>query len=426
MATLTKAPATRAGARPAGKAVQRTFEYSARDRAGKLVKGTVEAFDTGAVAGRLTGQGLTPVAIAPSKAGRGMQMEINLPGSKRVKLKDLALMSRQFATMVSSGLSLLKALSILSEQTESKRLAEVLGEVRSEVETGVSLSTSLAKHTDVFPPLMINMIRAGEVGGFLDQVLVQLAENFEAEVKLKAKVKSAMTYPVVVFVIAIVAVAGMLLFIVPIFAGMFSSLGGELPLPTKILVMLSHGLRFGAPGILVAAIVVPILWRKVKDAPRVRNTVDPLKLKLPIFGLLTQKIALSRFTRNLGTMLRSGVPILQSLEIVGNASGNVVLERASKDVMESVRSGRSLAGPLADHAVFPAMVVQMMSVGEDTGALDAMLHKISDFYDQEVEATTEALTSLIEPLMIAFLGGIIGAMIVAMYMPIFGVFNLIQ
>lgn len=426
MATLTKAPATRAGARPAGKAVQRTFEYSARDRAGKLVKGTVEAFDTGAVAGRLTGQGLTPVAIAPSKAGRGMQMEINLPGSKRVKLKDLALMSRQFATMVSSGLSLLKALSILSEQTESKRLAEVLGEVRSEVETGVSLSTSLAKHTDVFPPLMINMIRAGEVGGFLDQVLVQLAENFEAEVKLKAKVKSAMTYPVVVFVIAIVAVAGMLLFIVPIFAGMFSSLGGELPLPTKILVMLSHGLRFGAPGILVAAIVVPIVWRKVKDAPRVRNTVDPLKLKLPIFGLLTQKIALSRFTRNLGTMLRSGVPILQSLEIVGNASGNVVLERASKDVMESVRSGRSLAGPLADHAVFPAMVVQMMSVGEDTGALDAMLHKISDFYDQEVEATTEALTSLIEPLMIAFLGGIIGAMIVAMYMPIFGVFNLIQ
>ena len=421
MATLTKAPA-----RPAGKAAQRTFEYSARDRAGNLVKGTVEALDQGAVAGRLSGQGLTPVAIAESKAGRGMQMEINLPGSNRVKLKDLALMSRQFATMVSSGLSLLKALSILSEQTESKRLAEVLGEVRSEVETGVSLSTSLAKHTDVFPPLMINMIRAGEVGGFLDQVLVQLAENFEAEVKLKAKVKSAMTYPVVVFVIAILAVAGMLLFIVPIFASMFDSLGGELPLPTKILVVLSHGLRYAAPAILVAAVVLPVVWRKVKNAPRIRNVVDPLKLKLPIFGLLTQKIALSRFTRNLGTMLRSGVPILQSLEIVGNASGNVVIERASKDVMESVRSGRSLAGPLADHSVFPAMVVQMMSVGEDTGALDAMLHKISDFYDQEVEATTEALTSLIEPLMIAFLGGIIGAMIVAMYMPIFGVFNLIQ
>jgi type IV pilus assembly protein PilC len=270
------------------------------------------------------------------------------------------------------------------------------------------------------------MVRAGEVGGFLDQVLVQLAENFEAEVKLKAKIKSAMTYPVVVFVIAIVAVAGMLLFIVPIFAKMFSDMGGKLPLPTQILVSLSSGLRVGAPVLLVLAVALPVVWRKIKNRPAVRNVVDPALLRMPVFGLLVQKIALSRFSRNLGTMLRSGVPILQSLEIVGSASGNVVIERAAKDVMESVRGGKSLAGPLAEHAVFPAMVVQMMSVGEDTGALDTMLHKISDFYDQEVEATTEALTSLIEPLMIAFLGGIIGAMIVAMYMPIFGVFNLIK
>ncbi|WP_432564861.1 type II secretion system F family protein [Kineococcus sp. SYSU DK003] len=421
MATMTKVPA-----KPVARQQQSTFEYSARDRSGNLVKGTLEANDTQAVAQRLISQGLAPVSITESKAGKGMQMEINLPGSNRVKLKDLALMSRQFATMVSSGLSLLKALSILAEQTESKKLAATLQEVRAEVESGTSLSTALTRHTDVFPPLMINMIRAGEVGGFLDQVLVQLAENFESEVKLRAKVKSAMTYPVVVFVIAILAVAGMLLFIVPIFATMFSDMGGELPLPTKILVALSHGLRFAGPGILVLAIVLPIVWRKVKNKDGVRNVVDPLKLKLPIFGLLAQKIALSRFTRNLGTMLRSGVPILQSLEIVGNASGNVVIERASKDVMESVRGGKSLAAPLAEHSVFPAMVVQMMSVGEDTGALDSMLHKISDFYDQEVEATTEALTSLIEPLMIAFLGGIIGAMIVAMYMPIFGVFDLIQ
>jgi type IV pilus assembly protein PilC len=421
MATMTKAPA-----KPTGRAQQATFQYSARDRAGKLVQGTLEANDQNAVAQRLMSQGLVPVAIGVSKAGRGMQMEISLPGSKRVKLKDLALMSRQFATMVSSGLSLLKALSILSEQTESKKLAEVLGIVRADVETGISLSSAMAKHADVFPPLMMNMVRAGEVGGFLDQVLVQLADNFEAEVKLKAKVKSAMTYPVVVFIIAILAVAGMLLFIVPIFAGMFSSLGGELPLPTKILVMLSAGLRYAAPVLVVVAIVFPIVWRKVKNKPQVRNVVDPLKLKVPIFGLLTQKIALSRFTRNLGTMLHSGVPILQSLDIVGSASGNVVVERAATDVMESVRSGKSLAGPLAEHAIFPAMVVQMMSVGEDTGALDSMLHKISDFYDQEVEATTEALTSLIEPIMIAVLGGIIGAMIVAMYMPIFSVFNLIS
>jgi len=410
----------------AAKTGPRTFDYSARDRAGKLVTGTLEAADQQSVVGRLQAQHLAPVTVRESKAGKGLQMEINLPGSSRVKLVELALMSRQFATMVSSGLSLLKALSILSEQTESKKLAHVLGEVRTEVESGTSLSTALTRHADVFPPLMVNMVRAGEVGGFLDQVLLQVADNFESEVKLRAKVKSAMTYPVVVFVIAILAVTGMLLFIVPIFAQMFDDMGGELPLPTQVLVALSQGLRIIGPGLVLLAVVLPIVWRKVKHHQRVRDLVDPMKLKVPIFGLLTQKIALSRFTRNLGTMLRSGVPILQSLEIVGNASGNVVIERASRDVMESVRSGRSLAGPLAEHAIFPAMVVQMMSVGEDTGALDTMLHKISDFYDQEVEATTEALTSLIEPIMIAVLGGIIGAMIVAMYMPIFGVFNLIQ
>ncbi|WP_380175588.1 type II secretion system F family protein [Kineococcus sp. DHX-1] len=421
MATMTKAPA-----KPAGRAQQATFEYSARDRAGRLVKGTLEASDSAAVLARLKGQGLAPVSVEASKAGKGMQMEISLPGGNRVKLKDLALMSRQFATMVSSGLSLIKALAILSEQTESKKLAATLSDVRSEVETGTALSTAMARHSDVFPPLMINMVRAGEVGGFLDQVLVQLAENFESEVKLKAKVKSAMTYPVVVFIIAILAVVGMLLFIVPVFAKMFTDLGGELPLPTKILVFLSHAMRYAAPLILVAAIIWAPTWRRIKHKDAVRNFIDPLKLKAPIFGTLAQKIALSRFTRNLGTMLRSGVPILQSLEIVGGAAGNVVIQRATTDIMESVRGGQSLAGPLAQHPVFPAMVVQMMSVGEDTGALDAMLHKISDFYDQEVEATTDALTSLIEPLMIAVLGGIIGAMIIALYMPIFGVFNLIN
>jgi len=404
----------------------KTFDYAVRDRTGKLVKGTLEAGDATAVVTRLKSQGMAPVSVVESKAGKGLQIEITLPGASRVTLKDLALMARQFATMVSSGLSLLKALSILAEQTESKKLAETLQFVRGEVETGISLSTALAKHQNIFPPLMINMVRAGEVGGFLDQVLVQLAENFEAEVKLKAKIKSAMTYPVVVFVIAILAVAGMLLFIVPIFAKMFSDMGGTLPLPTRVLVALSAGLRLGAPVILVLGIVLPLVWRRIKNLPAVRDVVDPALLRVPVFGLLARKIALSRFSRNLGTMLRSGVPILQSLEIVGGASGNVVLERAANDVMESVRQGRSLAGPLADHAIFPAMVVQMMSVGEDTGALDQMLHKISDFYDQEVDATTEALTSLIEPLMIAFLGGIIGAMIIAMYMPIFGVFNLIQ
>jgi type IV pilus assembly protein PilC len=402
----------------------KTFEYSVRDRRGKLVSGKLDAPNETAVVQRLRGMGYAPVSLR--EANTGMNREITMPFGGGVKLKDLAVMSRQFATMINSGLSLLRALSILSEQTENKILAKTLGEVRTGVETGQSLSAALAKHPRVFPPLVINMVRAGEVGGFLDRVMLQIAENYEAEVKLRGKIKSAMTYPVVVFVIAVLAVIGMLLFIVPIFAKMFSDLGGKLPLPTQILVNLSDGLRFAAPALLVLSVVGGIVWRRFRHAEQVRNVMDPLKLKLPVFGALFQKVAISRFSRNFGTMLSSGVPILQALDIVGETAGNVVLRRAAASVQESVRRGESLAGPLAEHSVFPPMVVQMLSVGEDTGAIDSMLHKISDFYDAEVEATTEALTSLIEPLMIAVLGAIVGGMIVALYMPIFSVFNLIK
>jgi type IV pilus assembly protein PilC len=402
-----------------------TFDYSVRDRTGKIVSGSLEAESQAAVVQKLKQMGYAPMSVTQHKAG--MKTEIKIPGfSDRVKLKDLAVMSRQFAVMINSGLSLLRALTILSEQSENKKLAQVIGEVRNDVETGQALSASLAKHPEVFPPLMVNMTRAGEVGGFLDSVLLQIAENYESEVKLKSKIKSAMTYPVVVFCIAILAVVGMLLFIVPVFAKMFTDLGGELPAPTKILIFLSDALKVLAPVLLVGLIAGFFLWQKFKHTEKLRNVVDPIKLKLPIFGKLFQKVALSRFTRNLGTMLRSGVPILQSLDIVADTSGNMVIAKAVRDIQESVRKGESLVQPLSQHAVFPAMVVQMMAVGEDTGALDEMLHKISDFYDQEVEATTEALTSLIEPLMIAVLGGIIGAMIIALYMPIFSVFDLIQ
>ena len=402
-----------------------TFEYAVRDRAGKLVSGKLDGESQAAVVSKLKSMGYAPVSI--TKTGGGIKREITLPklGAK-VKLKDLAIMSRQFATMINSGLSLLRALSILSDQTENKDLAKVLALVRGDVETGQSLSSALAKHPMIFPPLMINMCRAGEVGGFLDAVLLQIAENYEAEVKLKGKIKSAMTYPTVVFIIAIIAVIGMLLFIVPIFAKMFKDLGGELPAPTRVLVFMSTVLKFGFPFIIAAVVVGLIVWQRVKHTDRVRNIVDPLKLRMPVFGKLFQKVALSRYTRNLGTMLTSGVPILQSLDIVGETSGNVVLVKASRDIQDSVRRGESLSGPLANHWIFPPMVVQMMAVGEDTGALDDMLHKISDFYDQEVEATTEALTSLIEPLMIAVLGSVIGGMIVALYMPIFKVFDLIK
>ena len=403
-----------------------TYEYKVRDRSGGLKTGTLEAESPSMVATKLKSMGYAPVSITAS--GGGMSKELKIPGfgAKKVKLKDLAVFSRQFATMVNSGLSLLRALNILTEQTENKELARVLAEVRNDIETGNSLSSGMAKHPDVFPPLMVNMCKAGEVGGFLDSVMLQIATNYEAETKLRGKVKSAMTYPVVVLIMAVIAVIGMLLFIVPVFTGLFATLGGTLPLPTRILVILSASLKVIIVPLIIAAVVFKITWKKVKRTPRVRNIVDPLKLKLPVFGQLIQKIALARFSRNLGTMMQSGVPILQSLDIVAETTGNVVLERATRAVQESVRTGEALATPLKEHPVFPPMVVQMMAVGEETGALDTMLHKIAEFYDQEVESTTESLTALIEPLMIAFLGAIVGSMIVALYMPIFKIFDLIK
>jgi type IV pilus assembly protein PilC len=403
-----------------------TFEYSVRDRAGKLITGTLDAESQAQVAQKLKSMGYAPVSI--NKHAAGMKTELKIPGmgAKKVKLKELAIFARQFATMINSGLSLLRALSILTEQTSNKEFARVIGEVRNDVETGNALSAAMGKHPKVFPPLMINMCKAGEVGGFLDQVLLQLAANFEAEVKLRGKIKAAMTYPTVVFVFAILACTGMLLFIVPTFKSIFASLGGTLPAPTRVLVALSDILKKGMPVIIVLLIVAWQVWRRVKNTERVRNVVDPLKLKVPVFGPLFQKVAIARFTRNLGTMVHAGVPILQSLDIVADTTGNVVLARAVRDVQDSVRQGESLTQPLTHHSVFPPMVVQMMSVGEDTGALDGMLHKISEFYDQEVEATTEALTALIEPIMIAVLGGIVGSMIIALYMPMFKVFDLVK
>ncbi|HEX4428521.1 MAG TPA: type II secretion system F family protein [Frankiaceae bacterium] len=403
-----------------------TYAYAVRDRAGKMINGHLEADSPALVATKLKAMGYAPINI--TEANAGMKREITIPGmGKKVKLKELAIMSRQFATMVNSGLPLLRALRILAEQTESKELSRVLHEVRADVEGGSALSVAMAKFSPkVFPPLMINMARAGEVGGFLDTVLLQVAENYEAEVKLRGKVKSAMTYPVIVFIMAMLMCTAMLLFIVPVFAKMFSTLGGKLPAPTRLLMDASDILKSYFPIFFLMLVGFIIVWKKVKHDERVRNVVDPLKLKMPVFGNLAKKIALSRFARNLGTLMSSGVPILQSLEIVAGTTGNVVLSRAIADVQESVRSGESLTAPLSNHSVFPPMVVQMMAVGEDVGALDEMLAKISEFYDQEVEATTEALTALIEPLMIAFLGGVVGSMVIALYMPMFKIYNLVS
>ncbi|WP_187270657.1 type II secretion system F family protein [Lacisediminihabitans profunda] len=403
------------------------FAYTGRNTAGKLVKGRLDAPNEAAVASRLRGMGVSPVTITESAGGTGLQRDIVIPGfTKQVTLKDLAIMSRQMATMIGSGLSLLRTLTILAEQTESKPLTKILERVRDDVQTGISTSDAFARHSDAFPPLMVNMIRAGETGGFLEGALGSIATNFEKEVKLRGTIKSAMTYPVIVLIMAILAVIAMLVFIVPVFKTMFESLGGKLPLPTMMLVYLSQSMVYVIPILAVSGIAFAIWWPRNKNTERVRKVLDPIKLKLPVFGPLLKKIAVARFSRNFSNMISAGVPILQALNIVGETSGNWVIESSLREVAESVRQGRSIAAPLAEQPVFPAMVTQMIAVGEDAGSLEMMLDKIADFYDQEVEAATEQLTAMIEPLMVAFLGVVVGGMIVALYLPIFNIATLIK
>lgn len=405
-------------------ATAQNWAYTGRDAAGKLVKGRIEAPTESAVVARLRTMGLSPVSISNAAAGSGLNMEISLGiFDKGVGLKDLAVMSRQLATMVAAGLSLLRALSILAGQTENKALGASLDTVRSEVESGASLSEALARHPTVYPPLMIHLVRAGETGGFLDQSLESIASTFEADVKLRATIKSALSYPVVVLIMALLSVVGMLIFIVPVFEKMFADLGGDLPVPTQILVVLSKAMGVVGPILVVALIVFGLWWRQNKNTDKVRGVVDPWKLKLPVFGDLFRKVAIARFTRNFATMTAAGVPVLQSLSIVGDTSGNWVIQQALLKVQDSVRTGRTIAEPLAAEPVFPPMVTQMIAVGEDAGALEQMLNKIADFYDEEVQSTTEQLTALIEPLMIGVIGVIIGGMIVALYMPVFSIFN---
>lgn len=407
--------------------VTQAWNYKGRDMTGKIIRGRIEAPSQPAVVVRLRTMGLSPISIEEAGENTGLKMEISMEMfEKGVKLKDLAVMSRQLATMVAAGLSLLRALSILAGQTESKKLAQALDVVRGQVEGGSALSDALARATDVFPPLMVHLVRAGETGGFLDQALESVAATFEADVKLKSTIKSALAYPLAVLAMAFLAVIGMLIFIVPVFEKMFEDLGGELPLPTQVLVILSKNMVWIAPVLLVGGIAFAVWWRKNKNTDSVRSRVDPLKLKIPVFGDLFTKVAIARFTRNFATMTAAGVPVLQSLAIVGDTSGNWVIEQALKKVQDSVRQGRTIAEPLAVEPIIPAMVSQMIAVGEDAGAMEQMLNKIADFYDEEVLSTTEQLTALIEPLMIGVIGAVIGGMIVALYMPVFSIFNEIQ
>ena len=399
------------------------YAYRVRDRQGKLVTGTIWGDNDQAVLGRLREMGYTPVKVA--KKREGLSMEINLrPGY--VKPKDMSIFSRQFATMVNSGLPILRALSILGNQTESKTLAKVITGVRMDVERGSSLSAAMAKNPKTFSNLYVAMIRAGETGGVLDQVLLRLADNMEKEVALRQRVKSAMTYPVVVLAMVSLVLVAMLLFIVPQFKSIYTQLNGSLPLPTRVLMGASNAFRNYFLELVALMVVFAILFKRWKKTDRGQDVVDQAKLKMPVFGQLFHKQALSRFASTLSVLLQSGVPILQSLDIVTETVNNKVLSRAVDDVQGSVKEGESIAKPLGRHEVFPPMVVQMLAVGEETGSVDVMLKKVAEFYDNEVTATVDALTSLIEPLMIAVIGGAVGLSVIALYLPMFKLINLIH
>ena len=403
-----------------------TYAYKVRDREGKILQGSLEAESTTLVANKLREMGFVPIAI-DKKSSSSLQKEITIPGfAPKASRKDIAVFSRQFAVMINSGLSLLRSLSILGEQSENKALKDVVVEVRNDVEKGSSLSQALARHPKVFNRLYVSMVRAGETGGVLDSVLLQLAATIEKQVELRGKIRSAMTYPIAVLCLVTVILIAMLVFIVPTFKTLYDDLGGTLPLPTRILLGVSAIIKGYFPFVVLGAIGFVFAFKRWKATPKGRATYDRLILKGPIFGGLVQKTAITRFARTFGVLLRSGVPILESLEITAETVNNVVVEDAVRDVQSAVRTGESIASPLSKHDIFPPMVTQMIAVGEETGALDEMLEKIADFYDAEIEATVDALTSLLEPLLIVVLGGAVGSMVIALYMPMFNIINLIE
>jgi type IV pilus assembly protein PilC len=400
-----------------------TYAYKGRDLAGKVVSGTLVADNPQLVVSRLREMGYTPISVDVKTQGMGRELHI-LPA--RVKLKDLAVFSRQFATMVNAGLPILRALSILETQSESKKLRETTAEVRVDIERGSSLSAAMQKHPKVFSKLYVAMVKSGETGGVLDQVLVRLADNLEREVSLRHRIRSAMTYPIVVLGFVTLILAAMLIFIVPQFKSIYAQLGGSLPLPTKLLLTVSDAVKHFWYIVIAATVALVFVIRRVKRTPQGQATWDRLKLRIPIFGSLFQKSALARFSRVLGVLNRSGVPILQSLEVVSDTVNNSLMSAAIIDVQNAVKQGESLAKPLGEHSVFPPMVVQMLTVGEETGALDTMLEKVAQFYDDEVTAAVDSLTSIIEPLMIFVVGGAVGLSVIALYLPMFNIINLIK
>jgi len=401
------------------------FAYKALDARGAQAAGEIEGDSKAAVAAALRSRGLTVLDLNEVKQGWG---QIQLGG--RIKPKDLTVFSRQFATMVNSGLSMLRCLYVLEEQTPNKKLSAVIGEVRSDVEAGISLSDALEKHPKVFSKLYVSMVRAGELGGILDEVLNRLATQLEKDDSIRRAVKSAMVYPMLIGSFAIIVLLGMVLFLIPIFANMYKELGNaKLPFLTRIMMGISNAMLTFPWNIVIVAVIIGAIYGllRLKRTDRGTHVWDKFKLHIPMgIGEIIRKLAVARFSRTLGTLITSGVPILQAIEITGKAAGNVVIEDAMVDVQQSVKEGQSITAPLEKVSVFPAMVTQMIAVGEETGSLDAMLGKIADFYEDEVNAAVKSLTSILEPILMLFVGAMVGTVVISMYLPIFNMMNIVK
>ncbi len=402
------------------------YTYKALDAQGTSRTGVIDAETEAHAITTLREQGWVPLKVDAPRGGV-FRSSIRIPGiTDRIKLKDIAIGSRQLATLIDAGLPLMRSLTVLAEQTQNSQLAHTWEKVRDEVQAGSSFSTALAKYPKAFTPLYVAVIRAGEAGGALDQVLLRLADTLEKQVNLRNKVRSAMTYPVMVAIMVFAILVGILLFIVPTFQQLYIDLEGKLPLPTQLLIFASNTTRRFFPFLAVAFIAAAFGLKRYVGTEKGRRQWDAFKLKVPIFGELFRKVAISRMARTLGTLLRSGVPVLQSLEITRDTTGNAMVADALEDVEDAVRQGESLARPLTKHKVIPPMVVQMLAVGEETGAVDTMLDKVATFYDSEVDAMVDALTSLIEPILIVILGGVVGGILISLYLPMFKLVDLIQ
>jgi type IV pilus assembly protein PilC len=392
------------------------FLWEATNRKGEVKKGELDGTDETAVRGTLRRQGYRSINV---KAKPKDIMEY-LPFLKQgVKEKDVVIFARIFSTMINAGLPLIQCLDLLAQQEQNKTFKAIIISCKEDIESGNTLSDSLKKYPKIFDDLFVNLVAAGESGGILDVILQRLASYMEKAMKLKSKVKGAMTYPASVLVISIGVVALLLLKVIPVFQKMFEGMGGELPGPTQFLVNLSAFAQSYFLYMVAAVVVVVIAFNRFRATEKGTFIIDSLILKSPVFGPLLKKVAVAKFTRTMATMMSSGVPILEGLTIVSKTAGNVIIERALIETRKSISEGKTIAEPLAETNIFPPMVVQMIAVGEATGALDTMLAKIADFYDDEVDAAVEAMTALLEPFMMVFLGGVVGGMIIAMYLPIF-------